>query len=273
MSRNAVNRNKRSPGADYAGSHQRSWLWGRHAVLETLTAARWPVLELWAASELPPPDQQRVAELAARQGLRLQVVSSARLQQLCHQPDHQGLLARMGQFPYADQAALLTAARKVTASGSPGLFVLCDRLQDPHNFGAVLRCCDAVAADGIIVGLTGQTPVTSHVARASSGAVNHLQLFQITSLADGLQSLRQQGFRAVAATEKAEGSLWQTDLTGPVVLIIGSEATGISPQLLQHCDLQVGIPMLGKVGSLNAAVAAGILLYECRRRNQKGASE
>jgi len=152
---------------------------------------------------------------------------------------------------------VISVTELVTASGSPGLFVLCDRLQDPHNFGAVLRCCDAVAADGIIVGLTGQTPVTSHVARASSGAVNHLQLFQITSLADGLQSLRQQGFRAVAATEKAEGSLWQTDLTGPVVLIIGSEATGISPQLLQH----------------NAAVAAGILLYECRRRNQKGASE
>jgi 23S rRNA (guanosine2251-2'-O)-methyltransferase len=109
------------------------------------------------------------------------------------------------------------------------------------------------------------------VARASSGAVNHLQLFQIPSLVDGLQLMQQQGFRAVAATEKAQGSLWQADLSGPIVLLIGSEATGISPQLLQQCDLQVGIPMLGKVGSLNAAVAAGILLYECRRRNQRGA--
>lgn len=270
MSRNAGNRGKRT-GPDYAGSHQRSWLWGRYAVMETLTAARWPVLELLVASELPLIDRQQVAALAAPHGLPLQTVSSARLQQLCHQPDHQGLLARMGPFPYADRAALLTAARRTATTGSSGLFVLCDRLQDPHNFGAILRCCDAVAADGIIVGQTGQTPVTSHVARASSGAVNHLQLFQIPSLVDGLQSMQQQGFRAVAATEKAQGSLWQADLSGPIVLLIGSEATGISPQLLQQCDLQVGIPMLGKVGSLNAAVAAGILLYECRRRNQRGA--
>lgn len=271
MSRNAGNRTKRSSGSEYAGSHQRSWLWGRHAVLETLAAARWPVLELLVADELPGSDQQRVAALAAQQGLRLQTVSSARLQQLCHQPDHQGLLARMGPFPYADQAALLTAAGEAATGGSPGLFVLCDRLQDPHNFGAILRCCDAVAADGVIVGQTGQTPVTAHVARASSGAVNHLRLFQIASLEEGLQGLQQRGFRAVAATEKAQGSLWQANLSGPVVLLIGSEATGISSSLLQQCDLQVGIPMLGKVGSLNAAVAAGILLYECRRRNQKGA--
>lgn len=270
MSRQSDSRSKRSSGADYAGSHQRCWLWGRHAVLEALTAARWPVLELLAAAELPEPDRRKVAALATQQQLPLQTVPAARLLQLCHQPDHQGLLARMGPFPYADQNALLSAARNAASSGRQGLFVLCDQLQDPHNFGAILRCCDAVAADGVIVGVTGQAAVTPHVARASSGAVNHLQLFQVPSLPDCLQSLQQLGYCATAASEKATHSLWAASLHGPLVLIIGSEATGISPPLLQRCDIQVGIPMQGHVGSLNAAVAAGILLYECRRQNQKG---
>jgi len=270
LSRPSGSRSKRNSGADYAGSHQRCWLWGRHAVLEALTAARWPILELLAASELPEAERQKIAALASQQRLTLQTVPSARLLQLCHQPDHQGLLARMGPFPYADQNSLLTAAGKAASHGRQGLFVLCDQLQDPHNFGAILRCCDAVAADGVIVGLTGQTAVTPHVARASSGAVNHLQLYQIPSLTAGLQALQQLGYCAAAASEKAANSLWTAELHGPVVLIIGSEATGISPSLLQRCNVHVGIPMQGHVGSLNAAVAAGILLYECRRQNQKG---
>ena len=266
MSRRADEQGRRNPRGTLAASHQRSWLWGRHAVLEALTAGRWPVLELLAAEELVTADQQQVQALAAQRGLALQTVPAARLQQLCHQPDHQGLLARMAPFPCGDQQALISAARTAAQHGRSGLFVLCDRLQDPHNFGAVLRCCDAVAADGIIVGQSGQAAVTPHVARASSGAVNHLQLYEVPSLTDSLQALQQLHYTAVAASEKAQHCLWDAPLTGPLVLVIGSEAVGISNQLLQLCDIHTAIPMQGQVGSLNAAVAAGILLYECRRQ-------
>lgn len=261
---------------DYAASHQRSWLRGHHAVLETLTAGRWPVIELFADPQLPPDVLQRVRVLAAQQQIPVQLAESRRLEQLCRHSDHQGLLARMGEFPWeslTDLAALLSVAansqRTKVTNGShrtAPLFVLCDRLQDAHNFGAILRCCDAVHVDGIVTGEREQVSVTPHVARASSGAVNHLRLFRGSSTTEALRLFRAAGYQVLAASEKASTQLWQASLQGPQVLVIGSEAHGIAQELLELCHLRIAIPMLGRVSSLNAAVAAGILLYECRRQ-------
>jgi len=263
----------RGQGRNYAGSHQRAWLWGRHAIQETLAAARWPVLELFTSEILATDVLQSLRQTAARLAVPLHEVSSARLEQLCRQPDHQGVAARMGAFPLESAGDLLVAVHEAARTTAAPLFVLLDRIQDPWNFGAILRCCDAVRASGVVIGATSQSAVTPHVARASSGAVNHLRIFQTSDLVEATSLFRQGGFRIAAASEKSSEQFWNTRLSGPLLLLIGSEAVGVAPELLACSDVQAAIPMQGSVTSLNAAVAAGILLYECRRQSGMSSAE
>ncbi len=278
-------RNKRR----HAASHQRSWLWGKHAVLETLLAGRWPVDELYLADELPDSVLREVESLIQGTELRPTLTAASRLSVLCGAEDHQGFLARMSDFPCGDAAGwqncvhdclanfgehpsaadeagqhaepgLLTDARR------PPLFVICDRIQDSHNFGAILRCCDGVGADAVLIESREQASVTPHVARASAGAANYLEIFRVDSLVESVDVLTAAGVSLAAASEKSDDVVWHQSLNRPVAVVIGSDGGGIRPELLQRCNLQLQIPMFGQVSSLNAAVAAGILLYEIRRQ-------
>ncbi len=240
--------------------------------METLRARRWPIDELLISQELPADQQQLLCDTARELQIPFQQTSAERLRQLSGRSDTQGLLARMQEYPLeklpsaADLVQILQQAVS-HPSATPPLYVCLDRIQDPHNFGAILRNCDAVRAEGIIIGRQQQAAVTPHVARASSGAVNHLRIIQAAELTTALRQFSAAGFRIVAASEKATCDLWNTSLHVPAVLVIGTEATGIAADLLECCDLQVRIPMQGQVGSLNAAVAAGILMFECRRQS------
>lgn len=262
-----MSRRQRS-GFGHRTSHQRNWLWGRYAVLETLRAGRWPIQELWVSFETPDQETAELQNLAGPANLRISRVSAERIEELCHAPDHQGFLARMGEFPCARLEQVL-ADQTGTAATAPcevPLYVICDRIQDSHNFGAILRCCDAMRVNAVIIGEVAQASVTPHVARASAGAVNYQTIVRVPNLLTAAQKLRSLGIQLVAASEKSECPLWEATLTGPTAVIIGSEATGISRELLNECATHAAIPMLGGVNSLNAAVAAGILLYECRRQ-------
>ncbi|MEZ6063706.1 MAG: 23S rRNA (guanosine(2251)-2'-O)-methyltransferase RlmB [Planctomycetaceae bacterium] len=258
-------------------SHQKNWLVGRYSVLETLRAGRWPVDELFASDELDSDSANEVLQLAADRGVSVETVSTTRMSQLCHTEHHQGLAARMGEFPYSTMADLLpesgstrTAAASAAAGERSPLIVICDRIQDAFNFGAILRCCDAMQVASVVIGTTQQVSVTPQVARSSAGAVNYQHIIRVDDIVPAAQQIRDAGFRLVAATEKASAAACEADLSGDVALIVGSEAFGVSPPLLELCDLQVAIPMLGHVASLNAAVAAGILLYEIRSRQMRG---
>lgn len=260
-----------------AASHQRSWLWGHHAVMETLRARRWPIDELFIANELPEDQKLLLRDAADQLQILLHQTSTERLRQLSGRTDTQGLLARMQEYPLeklptAAELALEQKQAVDRVSETPPLYVCLDRIQDPHNFGAILRNCDAVQAAGVIIGCQQQAAVTPHVARASSGAVNHLRIMQTDSLTAAMLQFAAAGFRIAAASEKATDDLWNTPLHQPTVLVIGTEATGIAADLLSCCDLQVRIPMQGQVGSLNAAVAAGILMFECRRQAEAWSS-
>jgi len=267
----------------FSGNHQRSWLWGYHAVTETLLTGSWPVLEIYANRQA----YEQSAELlnAKRQsGIPLEIVPSDRLEELAKSKDHQGLVIRLGQFPYRSMGTFAgtveeslagyvgdDASRPDGSSPKDGqtlcpLVVLCDSIQDAFNFGAILRSCDGVGVLGVIVGQRGQADVTPHVVRSSSGAVSHVPIVRVDDLIDAARRMQGQGFRVVAADANTTTGVWESDLSGPTVLVIGSEAKGISPELLAICDRKVCIPMRGKVTSLNAAVAAGILLYEIRRQ-------
>lgn len=242
--------------------------------METLKAGRWPIVELFADANISPPEFAELQTLIEPFDIDLEIVDADRLTELCQSYEHQGLVARMAEFPCEDELSLADAARQAildaanTSTTQQPLYAVCDRIQDAHNFGAILRCCDAMKLDGIVIGDRYQSSITPHVARSSAGAVNHQRIFRVTQLTDAVTMLKQAGFQIIAASEKSATCLWDADLTRPTVILIGSETSGVATELLALCDMQVAIPMLGGVSSLNAAVAAGIVLYECRRQQR-----
>ncbi len=268
-----------SPKGGFSGNHQRGWLWGHHAVTETLATGVWPVIEIVANQKAAA----RFADLLSakqRAGIPMQVVDNDRLEQLTRSTEHQGLAVRLGPFPYqaiesltdrlgsivSDSQVEPTDLKLADPKSSVPLVVICDRLQDAFNFGAILRCCDGANVMGVIVGDRGQAEVTPHVVRSSSGAVNHLSIMKVSDLVETALHLKRLGMQVVAADANTPSNVWKSTLTGPTALVIGSEAFGVQPELLAICDQRLWIPMQGKVTSLNAAVATGILLYEIRRQ-------
>lgn len=260
-----VGQSRRKPaGQKLLGSHQRCWIWGRHAVGETLRAGKWRPLEVRLAERLPPADIDTARQWAAAQQVPILIEPAERLTQLCRSGEHQGYIARMPPFPYDTLDALLARA------AAPAAVVMLDAVQDPYNFGAIIRTAEVLGMDGLVVGRTGQAEVSSLVARSSAGAVNHLPMARVDDLTAAADRLRRDGFRLVAASEKADQPLFACDFRPATVIVLGNEGAGIRPELLQRCDERVTIPQQGQVGSLNAAVAAGILLYEVRRQRHRG---
>jgi 23S rRNA (guanosine2251-2'-O)-methyltransferase len=171
-------------------------------------------------------------------------------------------MAKMPPFPFADLRNVLDRAK------SPAFFVILDGIQDPFNFGAILRSADVFGADGVFVPEENQSDVTVQVARSSAGAVNHVPISRVHDLGDLLRRLREKGVMSVAAAGAAAKSAADFDLTAPCALIIGNEGIGVRDEVLQACDAQIRIPQAGHVESLNAAVAAGVLCYEVQRQRK-----
>ncbi|MGD9857200.1 MAG: 23S rRNA (guanosine(2251)-2'-O)-methyltransferase RlmB [Planctomycetaceae bacterium] len=262
----AESRRRSSREPALLGNHQRCWLWGRHLVLETLRAGLWPVVELRLADNLSQEIERQAARLASEADVRVVRESTKRLSQRCGTQDHQGLLAKMRPFPYRLFDEVVTVADRHQA------LVMLDRIQDPHNFGAIIRAAEVLGMDGLIVGTEEQSEVTAAVARSSAGAVNHLPIAQAPDLVDAVQILRGRGVSIVAADAHAGTSPSARDLTIPTVFLLGNESSGVSGELLALSDAAVQIPQAGRIESLNAAVAAGILFYELQRQRKHPSS-
>jgi 23S rRNA (guanosine2251-2'-O)-methyltransferase len=241
-------------------SHQKSWIWGRNAVLEALRGGRWPVVQLLLARELDQDELASARDLAAQRGWDVEMARADRLTQLCSRKNHQGYLARMGPYPYADSEEILREP------GSHGVVLLLDSLEDPQNFGTILRTAEVLGVDGVFVERSHRVGVTAAVARSSAGAVHHLRIAEadLLELADRMGQL---GMKRICATEKADLTVREAPLGDkPIALVIGNESRGVREALRARCDLSVRISQRGRVESLNAAMAAGILLYEVHRR-------
>ncbi|MFO0917368.1 MAG: RNA methyltransferase [Planctomycetaceae bacterium] len=173
----------------------------------------------------------------------------------------------MAEFPY------LTANGLLERTTTQSIIVVLDRIQDPYNFGAIIRSAEGLGLEGMVIGTREQSAVNSLAARGSAGAVNHLPICRVDDLAGFVRELRQQQWQVWGASEKGSTPLSAMSWELPLAVIIGNEGVGISPEVLSLCTQIVQIPMLGRVGSLNAAVSAGILCYEAaesRRRLTSG---
>lgn len=242
------------------GSHNRSWIWGRHAVWATLDVGRWTPLELVTTPRCLEALRQSVHRLAAERQIPLEELTDAELARRCRADDHQGLAARMPEFPYTDFESLLAQSCPPTA------WLVLDGIQDSFNVGAIIRSSVELGIEVVLLGAAGQSGVNSQVVRSSAGAVNHLPIVRVPELSTAMQRLMEAGIIGIAASEKSSRLLESVDLTRPVAIVIGNEAHGVSADVLSHCDEQVRIPISNRVGSLNAAVAAGIFCYELVRQ-------
>jgi 23S rRNA (guanosine2251-2'-O)-methyltransferase len=180
------------------------------------------------------------------------------LERLCGSPDHQGVVAEVDSYPYADPKALLR--------GEDPLLVALDQVQDPRNLGAVCRSAEFAGAGGIVVPERRAAAVTAATCKASAGAVEHLQIAHVRNLADWLADAKAAGFWIWGADAEAKSAAWDVDLKGPTVLVLGGEGKGIRPRVAAACDGLVALPRGGQVESLNVSAAATALLFEALRQ-------
>lgn len=243
-------------------NHNRSWIWGRNVVLETLRAARWSAIELLYSERCEESIQAEVVSIAKNMRIPAFQASDQELTKRCRSEEHQGLAARMPPFPYLGVRELLGQLPEQPA------LVMLDRVQDSYNFGAIIRSADVLGIDGVIVGDREQAQVNSLAARSSVGAVNYVPIAQSTDLVRTVVELRERGFQIIGTSDRASESVFDPDYRRATVLIIGNEGHGIQSGLQEVCTQFVQIPVLGKVNSLNAAVSAGILFYEVLRQRR-----
>ena len=205
-----------------------------------------------------PVEEAERGKRSVRRVWRSPETSAEELERLCGSPDHQGVVAEVDPYPYADPSGLLRKAG--------GLIVALDQVQDPRNLGAVCRSAEFAGAAGVVVPERRAAEVTAVACKASAGAVEHLEIAHVRNLADWLAEAKAAGFWIWGADADAEQAPWSVDLDGPTVLVLGGEGKGIRPRVASACDGLVALPKLGEVDSLNVSSAAAALLFEATRQ-------
>jgi len=212
-----------------------------------------------------------IRELARKHGVRLAEVTRQVLDERAEGIEHQGVIAllRSGadDTPTGDLFALL-ARRSITQP--PLLILALDEVQDPHNLGACLRSADAAGVDAVVIPTDNSCGMTPVVRKVASGAAETVPLFSVTNLQRTLEKLQGLGLWVYGAAAETEDTLWALDLTGPAVVVMGAEGSGLRRLTRERCDALFSIPMAGSVSSLNVSVATGITLFEVRRQRTPG---
>ena len=237
---------------------------GRNAVIEALRAGT-AIDKIYLARGETDATLGHIASTARNKGVVVTEVDRRKLDGMSRTKSHQGVIAVAAVREYADVDDILGAARE---KGEPPLVVVCDELSDPHNLGAVIRTAECAGAHGVIIPKRRSAGLTAIVAKTSAGAVSYLPVARVPNLTAALKELKERGLWVFGTAADGGTSLYQADLKGPAVLVIGSEGDGMGRLVREQCDFLVSIPMKGKLNSLNASAAAAVVLYEAvRQRN------
>lgn len=239
------------------------WIGGRRPVVEALAAGREAHRLIVSASARPSPELRAIIDAARRAQLPVDRVPADRMSRLAGFDGHQGVLLEVGERRFATLAEIVEPA---VAGGRAPLVVVLEHLQDPTNLGTLLRSAEAAGVDGVIYPERGAAPLSAAAVKASAGASEHLALARVASLGAAIHDLKEAGLFLVAADQDAPALAWDTDLTGPMAIVVGSEGSGLSGATKRRCDLLVRFPMAGHVASLNAATAGALLLFEVVRQ-------
>lgn len=247
---------------DVQGSER--YLFGINPVLEALRANPERIDRIFIVEgNLNPRIAGEIMSRASAARIRVDRAEKEHIAHLAEGGVHQGIVAEVRLFDYLDLPTLIAKAKAVDENP---LIVVLDGIVDPHNFGAIVRSAHAFGAAGLVIAKDRAAGVTGVVAKASAGAIEHALIARVTNISRALEELKAAGFWSAAADPEGDRPIWQGRLDGPLALVIGAEGPGVRDGVMKHCDFLLRIPMEGKVASLNAAVSAGVLLYEVARQ-------
>ena len=238
---------------------------GRNAVAEALKSGR-GINKLLVARGDREGSVNEILSLAKARGLLVEMTERAKIEAIAGGLRHQGVLAYVAPVAYAELEDILAAAE---AKQQAPFLLLLDELEDPHNLGALLRTADAAGVHGVLIPKRRSCPLSATVAKTSAGAVEYVPVARIGNIVQTLRELKEKGLWVIGADMDGESDYYDANLTGPVVLVVGSEGKGISRLVKENCDVLVRLPMAGRINSLNASVAGSILLYEIMRQRAK----
>ena len=259
--RNRENRETRIPEEEKTPSADR--LEGRNSVLEALKAGR-EINKLWIleskGDKKPDPILMRILSDAEKKKIPVVRAKREALDRMSETHNHQGVIAVVASHEYVDIEEVI---EKVTSEGRSPFFVVLDELKDAYNLGSVLRIADAAGVDGVIIPKHRSIGLDSVVAKASAGAIEYVPVARVTNIAMTLRDLKEKhGFWVFGTDAEGQTDYDKADYKGAIAIVIGSEGEGMRDVVRKECDFLLSIPMAGNVNSLNAAVAAGIVIYE-----------
>ncbi len=236
-------------------------IYGVNSITEALRGSR-KVFELFLA-EGADRRLEPLAQLAGEKGVPVRRRDRASLARLSGSEHHQGAVLRVEPYPYAELSDLIDSWKE---SGEPGLILLLDGIQDPHNLGALIRSAASAGAHGVVIPQDRAVGVTPTVEKVAAGGVGAVAVARVANISQALELLKKEGFWVYGAAGEAGESLYRQDFRGHTALVIGGEGEGLRPLVRKHCDLLLSIPLKGAITSLNASVAGGIMLFEAVRQ-------
>lgn len=236
---------------------------GRNAVLEAFRSGK-TIDKLFVLDGCHDGPVKTITREARKHDTIINYVSRERLDQLSETKKHQGVIAYMAAYEYAEVEDILKAAED---KGEQPFLILLDNIEDPHNLGAIIRTANLAGAHGVIIPKRRAVGLTAAVAKTSAGAINYTPVAKVTNLAKTIQELKGRGIWFVCADMNGT-AMYELDLKGPIGLVIGGEGEGVGRLVKEQCDYTAAIPMTGDIDSLNASVAAGVLAFEIVRQRR-----
>ncbi len=240
-------------------------VYGLRPVIEAIEADK-QIDKIYLRKGSDAPLLQQLRELARQHKVQTQEVPVEKLNRLTKNANHQGVVAQAAAIEYADIAEVVTA---VEQRGEVPLIVVFDGVTDVRNFGGVARSAECAGAHALIMPVKNSAPVNADAIKSSAGALNRIPVCRVGSVRNTLRYLQERGIQVVAASEKADKTMYDANLKKPTALVLGSEDAGISKEVLKMCDQQLAIPLCGTIESLNVAAAAAVLLFEAVRQRVK----
>ncbi len=238
-------------------------LFGLHSVQAALDYSPKNIQQAWVDTARQDKRLTKAIEDLLDLGIQPEKVDRKRLDRLSDSNNHQGIVIEVDMPGELSESDLKSAVENLTETA---LFLVLDNVQDPHNLGACLRTADATGVHGVIITKDNATGITPTVCKVASGAAETVPVYQVTNLARTLRWLKDQGLWVAGADGETTQTLYKTDFTAPMAIVVGAEGKGLRRLTKEQCDMLVSIPMLGRVESLNLSVATGVLLFEAVRQ-------
>ncbi|MGO4273174.1 23S rRNA (guanosine(2251)-2'-O)-methyltransferase RlmB [Paenibacillus sp. LMG 31458] len=241
------------------------YIGGKHSVLEALRAGR-TINKIWIAESAQKQFAGPIVAEAKNVGIIVQFTDKRKLDQMAEGLQHQGVVAQVAAYEYVEVEDILDKAKEL---GQEPFILILDEIEDPHNLGSILRTADCTGVHGVIIPKRRSVGLTATVSKTSAGAVEYVPVARVTNIAQTIEKLKEQGVWVAGTDVSAAQDVYKANFSIPIALVIGNEGKGVGRLIKEKCDFLVKLPMAGHVNSLNASVAAGVLMYEVVRQRNK----